>query len=364
MQKELAQRLLAATLKWSPEDIERYSNLIDNFAELKYDEYQQYRPGSRFVEHLCAWLNQFEEGEEREIILQFLLRNLTFISTSEMHRLIETVYPEIVLPIFESQTEGILRDYPSKEPLKDLIIELIKAKSAFFALSDGARIDVFRRVARLDHDQVCVDYSISQIKSTEMLSKMNNRANKKDPEKKVLGLFQDRFEHIFLLDDFSASGVSYLRKEGKRWAGKVFKAISDLENKKILDASSKAKIHIVLYLATDKAVNRLRDYIKDYCVERCVDRNYEFDIHFIQKVSPVQLSPQEDAIFRKKKKKNKEIITDSHYKKGDMTNPHLGFDGCGLALVIYHNTPNNSFPVIWAGENALFPRVTRHKDVR
>ena len=52
MQKELAQRLLAATLNWSPEDIERYSNLIDNFAELKYDEYQQYRPGSRFVEHL------------------------------------------------------------------------------------------------------------------------------------------------------------------------------------------------------------------------------------------------------------------------------------------------------------------------
>lgn len=360
MQKELAQRLLAATLNWSPEDIERYSNLIDNFAELKYDEYQQYRPGSRFVEHLCAWLNQFEEGEEREIILQFLLRNLTFISTSEMHRLIETVYPEIVLPIFESQTEGILRDYPSKEPLKDLIIELIKAKSAFFALSDGARIDVFRRVARLDHDQVCVDYSISQIKSTEMLSKMNNRANKKDPEKKVLGLFQDRFEHIFLLDDFSASGVSYLRKEGKSWAGKVFKAISDLENKKILDASSKAKIHIVLYLATDKAINRLHDYIKDYCG----DRNYEIDIHCIQKVSHVQLSPQEDAIFKKHFNNNKEIIADSHYKKGDMTNPHLGFDGCGLALVIYHNTPNNSFPVIWAGENALFPRVTRHKDVR
>lgn len=193
-----------------------------------------------------------------------------------------------------------------------------------------------------------------------MLSKMDSRVNKKDPEKKVLGLFQDRFEHIFLLDDFSASGVSYLRKEGKRWAGKVFKAISDLENKKILDASSKAKIHLVLYLATDKAINRLHDYIKDYCG----DRNYEIDIHCIQKVSHVQLSPQEDAIFRKHFNDNKEIIADSHYKKGDMTNPHLGFDGCGLALVIYHNTPNNSFPVIWAGENALFPRVTRHKDVR
>ena len=56
-------------------------------------------------------------------------------------------------------------------------------------------------------------------------------------------------------------------------------------------------------------------------------------------------------------------IVDSHYKKGKYDNPYLGFDECSLPLVIYHNTPNNSFPIIWAGEKALFPRVTRHKDV-
>ena len=358
MQKELAQRLLTATLNWSPEDIERYSNLIDNFAELKYDEYQQYRPGSRFVEHLCAWLNQFEAGVERDIALSFLLKNLTFISTSEMHWLIETVYPEIVLPIFEAQAEELIRNNPLLTSSRDLAIEIIKTKSLFFALSDGARIDIFRRTAGLDHNQVCVDYAISSKKFKEMMKEMDNRVNKIDLERNVSGFLPNKFEHLFLLDDFSASGVSYLRREEKNWAGKIFKAISNLESKKLLDANSNVKIHIILYLASDKAINRLQENILVFCG----DNNYIIDIHCIQKVLPVQLSPQEDTLFKKHYLNNKHSIEDSHYRKGDMT--HHGFDGCGLALVIHHNTPNNSFPIIWAGDNALFPRVTRHKDVR
>ena len=353
MQKELAQRLLTATLNWSPEDIEQYSNLIDNLAELKYDEYQQYRPGSRFVEHLCAWLNQFEAGAERETALSFLLKNLTFISTAEMHWLIETVYPETILPVFESQAEDLIRNNPSLMPSRDLIIEIIKTKSLFFALSDGARIDIFRRTAGLEHDQVCVDYAISSKKFKEMIREMDSRVSKKDAESIIAGLLPNKFEHLFLLDDFSASGVSYLRKEGKNWAGKISNAISNLENKKIIDANCNVKMHIILYLATDKAIKRLQDNIYAFCG----DNKYEIDIHCIQKVLPVELSPQEDALFEKHYLNNTKSIADSHYRKGDMTHPHHGFDGCGLALVIHHNTPNNSFPIIWAGENALFPRI-------
>lgn len=360
MQKELAQRLLTATLNWSPENIEQYSNLIDAFAELKYDEYQQYRPGSRFVEHLCAWLNQFEAEEEREVALNFVLKNLTFISTSEMHWLIETVYPETILPVFESQTEELIRKNSLLASSRELIIEIIKTKSLFLALSDGARIDIFRRTAGLEHDQVCVDYAISTKKCNEIIEKMNSRVNTKDAGGEIAGILPNKLEHIFLLDDFSASGVSYLRKEGKKWDGKIFKAISNLENRRVLEANNNVKIHIILYLATDKAINRLRNNIADFCG----DNDYEIDICCIQKVLPVELSSQEDALFERHYLNNKKSIEDSHYEKGDMTRPHYGFDGCGLALVIHHNTPNNSFPIIWAGKNALFPRVTRHKDVR
>ena len=359
MQKELAQRLLTATLNWSPEDIERYSNLIDNFAELKYDEYQQYRPGSRFVEHLCAWLNQFQEVSERETALHFLLKNLTFISTSEMHWLIETVYPEKVSPIYEAQAEGLLRENPSLRLSKELIIEIIKTKSLFFALSDGARIDVFRRTAGLQHDQVCVDYAISSKKLQEMMRKMEEHVNKKDPQKRILKLLPNKIEHLFLLDDFSGSGVSYLRKEGNDWTGKIVKAIMNKEIKRLLDESKNVKIHIILYLATDKAIRKLSENISSFCASE----NFEIDIQCIQKVFPINLSSEEDALFEKHYLKNKDIIEDSHYQKGDMAHPHYGFDGCRLALVIYHNTPNNSFPILWAGKNALFPRVTRHKDV-
>ena len=362
MQKELAQRLLTATLNWSPENIEQYSNLIDNFAELKYDEYQQYRPGSRFVEHLCAWLNQFEAGSERETALNFLLKNLTFISTSEMHWLIDSVYPEIILPIFESQASEIIRNNPLLSSSKALLLDIIKTKSLFFALSDGARIDILRRTAGLEHDQVCVHYEISSKKCREMMSKMDDRVNKIDPVRKTGELTSNKSEHLFLLDDFSASGISYLRKEGKNWDGKIFKAISGLMNKKVIDANSSVRIHIILYLATEKAINRIKESIRKFSKDS--NYNYEIDIHCVQKISPVQLSPEEDSLFEKHYLNNEGSIADYHYKKGDMTCPHHGFDGCSLALVIHHNTPNNSFPIIWAGDNALFPRVTRHKDVR
>ena len=360
MQKELAQRLLTATLKWSPEDIERYSNLIDNFAELKYDEYQQYRPGSRFVEHLCAWLNQFDVGTERETALGFLLRNLTFISTSEMHWLIETVYPEAVLPCFEAQAEELIRHNPSLVSSKERILEIIKTKSLFFALSDGARIDILRRIAKLEHDQVCVDYRISSSKYYDIMKQMDKRVRVKDAEGTIAEMLPNKFEHLFLLDDFSASGISYLRKEGEKWDGKIFNAINNLESQGIFKDNGSVKIHIILYLATEKALSRLQDNIRNFCGEK----HYAVDIHFIQKVFPVQLSPQENALFEKHYENNKNRIVDSHYQKGDMSHPHYGFDGCSLALVIHHNTPNNTFPIIWAGDNALFPRVTRHKDVK
>ena len=149
----------------------------------------------------------------------------------------------------------------------------------------------------------------------------------------------------------------------EKWDGKIpraIKKITEINEKKGEESNRIVKIHIILYLATDKAINRIKENIRPFCG----DKNYEVDIHCIQKVLPVQLSREEEILFHKHYLKNKKNIVDSHYQKGNMDSPHHGFDDCGLALVIHHNTPNNSFPIIWAGDNALFPRVTRHKDVR
>ena len=62
----------------------------------------------------------------------------------------------------------------------------------------------------------------------------------------------------------------------------------------------------------------------------------------------------------------KKSFVDKHFEIGRGKEPYLGFSDCSLPLVIYHNTPNNSFPVLWYSwedeVNPLFPRVTRHKE--
>lgn len=360
MQKELAQRLLSATLNWSGEDIEKYSNLIDNFAELKFDEYQQYKPGSRFVENLCSWLNQFTSNNEREIALNFVLKKLMFISVSEMHRLIETVYHEKIHPLFLNHSADIMRKNPQVSTLQDRIVKIVKTKSIFLAMSDGARIDVLRRLAQLAHDQVCVDYDLSELKYSEIKAEMKKRVEAMDPEENLTAFMSEGVEHIFLLDDFSGSGISYLRREGNVWKGKISKVLKRLETESIISTNVKPQIHIILYLATPKALKNIQNNLEILCQTYSCD----IDIQCVQVVNPVELNEQEEALFSKYYVDIKNEVEDSHYKKGNMSNPHHGFDGCCLPLVLYHNTPNNTFPIIWAGEHALFPRVTRHKDVR
>ena len=366
MQKELARRLLSATLNWSDEDIELYLDKISNFAELKYDEYQQYRPGSRFLEKLSEWLSQFDEGKDRETAIHFVLDKMVFISASEMYRLIEAVYPTRILPILLEEAHGL--SFSNAQENSD-IIRLLKTQSLFFAMSDGARIDILRRSAFLEHDQVSVDYNVSTDKFTEMISEMKKRAktiSANDPAVQEVPL---GIHHVFLLDDFSGSGISYLREEGQNYKGKIKKVIDHLNstiqsyNEKNSDTISRngIKIHIVLYLATKKAVDRIRKLLTQISDSL---GDYAIDIDCVQYVEPTKLSKEEESLFEKHYNSVKDAVEDSHYKKGSTSKPYYGFDGCGLSLVIYHNTPNNSFPILWAGEHALFPRVTRHKDVR
>ena len=55
------------------------------------------------------------------------------------------------------------------------------------------------------------------------------------------------------------------------------------------------------------------------------------------------------------------------YKKGKHDEPYLGFNECALPLILYHNTPNNTLPILWFEYNkgvyrGLFPRINRHSE--
>lgn len=98
MRDELAETLLAKVMGWSDEEKARERAILQDLARYKYDEYQQYAPGRRFIESLALWLRQFETAEERKTAYGFVRKRLVFISTSELRQLVDLSYPTAIRP--------------------------------------------------------------------------------------------------------------------------------------------------------------------------------------------------------------------------------------------------------------------------
>lgn len=60
MKQVFLDKLLAIELGWNEEEVEKNREYLSDFAELKYDSYQQYVPGSQFMENLLLWLRGFK----------------------------------------------------------------------------------------------------------------------------------------------------------------------------------------------------------------------------------------------------------------------------------------------------------------
>ena len=60
MKDALAEKLLAHVLAWSPRTWPRERPLLQAMASYKYDSYQQFFPGMRFIESLARWLSLFD----------------------------------------------------------------------------------------------------------------------------------------------------------------------------------------------------------------------------------------------------------------------------------------------------------------
>ena len=73
MQAELAERILTKTMDWK--DAKQISQEIEDIqimAEFKYDDYQQYTHGQRYIEKLSMWLKNFQNSEDRELAYKFI----------------------------------------------------------------------------------------------------------------------------------------------------------------------------------------------------------------------------------------------------------------------------------------------------
>jgi len=177
------------------------------------------------------------------------------------------------------------------------------------------------------------------------------------------------FRMVFLLDDFSGSGRTYLREEndGKPLGGKIAKFRDQLRSSdrlgKLLNIED-LHVGIVLYIATKHAVDHLQPLLREL-FHGCP--GVSFDIHVVQPLdSEVSLDAERDAAFLDLAKNYYDgNAEDEHIRKGG-TDVRQGFAGCGLPVVICHNTPNNSMFLLWADPDqyqvrGLFPRIRRHR---
>ena len=371
MKDSLARKLLTKVIDWPSDKLtnERYD--LQMLADYKYDEYQQFAPGIRFMESLTLWLERFPNYEEKEIAYKYVKQKLVFISTRELEHLIQMTYVDTIRPhLINIVSEKYqIEKFAIKKIVNDVNFKITQRKCLFLGLSDGAKLDLFRRLsASLKHEQIYPTYLITEEKADELKKELND-----DIKKLTRKPANERYEMIFLIDDFSASGISYIRtkKDGNR-TGKIVKFLRQIINDDdkfdfiagTID-TKKLKLCVVLYVATTRAIQRIRELVREHVAHTSI----QVDVCAIQEIDDsVGLHPDELDEMKDVLKHNfqyDDIVT-PQYKNGKHDEPYLGFDECGLLLIMSHNCPNNSVPILWYENEekdipALFPRVQRYR---
>lgn len=364
MREALAERLLAEVMNWSPENVAEERPILQALASYKYDGYQQFSTGMHFIESLATWLTNFTDYEERRDAYHFIKDRLIFVSDAEMRHLVGLSYPDYIRNILlqKAAEESAIPDYLVRQLLASPAFKKAERKSLFLGLSDGARVDVFRRMAGLSNEQVYGTYQLSDEKSKDMVRELRQALTAFGYDSSG-----ERFNTVFLLDDFAGSGDSLLREEDGELKGKIMKCLNTLRNDndatELLDLTT-LSFYVVLYMATRRAVEALAERMKEYWapgLPKCAIVPLYILEHDVMVTR--DRDPQFDRLLDYYYDNN---VMDRHLEKGGPDVKH-GYAGCSLPLVLAHNTPNNSVYLLWADKpglrtKALFPRVSRHRE--
>ena len=377
MNSNLANQLLASIMKWDAPILASERAALEFMGSMKYDAYDRYMLGMRFMSSLVQWLNDIKE-EDRDEAYKFIKEKLVFISSMQMNYLVDLLYDSKIRPILldMSTVETGMPSYKCSSKVVRTRFEIEKRSALVIGLSDGAHTDILRRSAGFNNEQVLTNYYPDGKKLKDMLDELRKDQKLKEIENPF-------FRRIFLIDDFTASGKSFIRfdESDGEYHGKLKRIIDELcikgyveKEQKIehlsylLNPEQKIQIDILFCMATEKARTNIKSSLDDYLKSVNWQNKVEFNIHIVQiledKLS-IDIKTDEDLVKLLKKDKHfvKECVISKSYKVGKNDNPWLGFDECALPVVLAHNTPNNSLPIIWQDAerfHGLFPRISRH----
>lgn len=365
MKSAHAKKHIGNLMRWDDARATAEFQWLDMMVNYKFDRYQGYGPGYRFYLSLLRWLNQFQP-DERETAYELLRSHIVYITQAEMHHLVSRsgaiferlmrrfVAKQLKMPVYEVDESDAGRRR----------MKLLQARTLYVGVSDGARIDVFRRFNEglISNEQVVAMPDISDSKWSSLHKELDTRLREKG-----LSDEEPRFEWVCLIDDFTGSSFSSIRcnDEGV-WSGKVGKFVAECEARTQHKLMEPACILVHHYLASQFA----RDTIVQHC-QRIgqVFPHLLFDASFADVLlSPIKLQAAGSVALKS--------LIESHYD-GGIEDVHKGKDlyygyrSGGLPLVLEHNTPNNSVALLWAYSepnrpvvgkkmSALFPRRQRH----
>jgi hypothetical protein len=367
MRDQNAQTLLASVMNWDrEEDVMSRVPSLQLLADYKYDHYQRFGPGRKFIESLALWLVQFAPAD-RTAALDLVRERLIYFSETELLHLVQTAYPDLIvqerlrlvagelgIPAFQV---GRLRNAPRFKELQ--------LKTLYLGLSDGARTNEVRRASggEIGNEQIWQAYELGEDKATDMAEALRGSLDEAG-----YPTSQDRFNLIWLLDDFSGSGNTYIRFDSKsrKYKGKIKKIYERLNQGDLIDTSH-YEVFLLLYVATRKAIDHI-----SYWSERFTSENGFKPLQ----VRVICVIEDEEALTREWTPALQSILTnadyydpkafDKHIGVGGTTTAQLGFAECALPVVLSHNTPNNSVYILWGPETfrffGLFPRVSRHRE--
>ena len=364
MKAQLAERLLAKVMGWSAQDVARERARLEAFARWKYDGYEQFAPGEHFAERLARWLEQFHTPEERQTAYLFVKERLLFVSLGEIYHLIEMAFHDVVRPMLLASVARSIGCPPWAVARAANSAEYERRRKGLLVLglSDGARLDVFRRAAspELSHEQIIAMYQVAERRADEAVEHLRHRLS----EGGLTGSRDARFRTILLLDDFAGSGRSFIRREvDGSWKGKLPKFLGEVMEGPLATTTDREALDVIVvhYLAGPKAIGEIPEKVQQMGLPTGISVSLRF----------VQRFPESVALFPGKDAQLDQLleayydpeVEDEHTRIGG-TDVRYGFAGCGLPLVLSQNTPNNAVGILWAETDsvrALFPRISRHQ---
>jgi hypothetical protein len=364
MKKQLALRIVSKLMGWETDVATTEFDWLRLMVETKFDHYQGYGPGDRFYVHLIHWLEQFAAGDERQVAYQFLRDHLVYIGQREMHHLVSLSFPAIQRRV---RTEvgyelGLKVHHTWLDPKAMERVRVRSLRTLYVALSDGARIDMFRRENEgvVSNEQVVASSEITRAKWDDLLKELRKRLKKEScPDENAL------FERICLIDDFTASGSTLIQfdDESATWKGKLQRFCEPTEAYIGSHISEGATVHMHHYLASQRAANTIDDLMAKY---KKVRPRFSFDVTFchVMRADDVISDQSEQALVNLIKTHYDSTVESDSLKK----DVWYGYKQCGLPVVLDHNAPNNSIALLWGqGKDPnkmrpLFPRKQRHVD--